>query len=538
MTDANVEHSFASKPVVAKPFPALTITMRWQSALKLGGIFAALNLLIHIVASELGQHFGYGIFRDELYYIICGRHLAWGYVDLAPMAALQARIAEALFGLKDQAELRIFSALAGSARLVLTGLLTWSLGGRRMAQVLALTVVLVAPVYLGLDGVLAMNSFESMFWMTCLFAIICIVRGSTPKWWIVFGISGGLGLLNKPSMAFFLFGVLGGLLLTPQRRILQSRWAVLAVALIFGIAMPFIVWQANRHWPMWELLYKINHDNINGNLGPVDFLYAQFGMLNMVVVLLVIPGLVWLLTARSSYHFRWIGIMYLGMIVVMMRAHAKNYYVAPVYPILFSAGAIALQQWFSGSRKTAWLSPALCCVIAIWGAVTLPLILPVFPPYATLSYARKMHLLPMTDPKDESPLPQLLADRLGWRHFVKDVAGVFLSLTPQERKETGIYCDNYGEASAIDIYGAKYRLPSAVSGHQNYFYWGSHGYTGKVLIVIGGKKQEWEKKFASVTEIERVYNPLANHYSNRPIYLCRGEYVPLSVDWPHWKNWY
>lgn len=230
--------------------------------------------------------------------------------------------------------------------------------------------------------------------------------------------------------------------------------------------------------------------------------------------------------------------MYLGMLVVMMRAHAKNYYVAPVYPILFAAGAVAFQQWFSRSRRTAWLSPALCCAIAIWGAVTVPLVLPVLPPYTTLSYGRKMHLLPLIDPKDESPLPQLLADRLGWHHFVKDVAGVFLSLPPQERKVAGIYCDNYGEASAINIYGPKYGLPLAVSGHQNYFYWGSHGYTGKVLIIIGGKKQEWEKQFASVTEIERVYNPLANHYSNRPIYLCRGEHVPLSADWPNWKDWY
>ena len=515
------------------------LRMTWQQAMQLSVFFAAISLIIQTVGSLLGQHFGYGLFGDELYYVMCGRHLAWGYVDLAPMAALQAHVSEALFGLKNQALFRIFSALAGSARVSITGVLVWLFGGRKMAQVLAMIAVLVAPVYLALDSVLAMNSFESMFWMSCLLAIIWMVRGGSLRWWIAFGVSGGLGLLNKPSMAFFLFGVLGGLLLTPERRLLRSRWALIAVALIVGIAMPFMAWQANRHWPMWELLYKINHDNLNGNLGPLAFLQEQITMFNPVSIFLTLPGLIWLLTEKSVCRFRWIGIMFLGMLVVMMRAHALNYYVAPVYPVLFAAGAVALQEWLSASRKTAWLLPALGSVVAVWGAITLPLVVPVLPPYTTVHYfAKIMYLIPKSDLPDASPLLPILSDRLGWHHFVADVATVYASLSPQERAETGIYCDNYGEASAINIYGPRYGLPTAVSGHQNYFYWGSNGYTGQVLIVIGGSKQDLQKRFASVEKIERVYNPLANHFSNRPIYLCRGEKIPLNVYWPHVKNWY
>jgi hypothetical protein len=515
------------------------LRMTWQQAMQLSLLFAALSLMIQTVGSLLGQHFGYGLFRDELYYITCGRHLAWGYVDLAPMAALQAHVSEALFGLKNQALFRIFSALAGSARVFITGILVWFLGGRRMAQALAMVAVMVAPVYLALDSVLAMNSFESMFWMSCLLAIIWIIRGGSLRRWIAFGISGGLGLLNKPSMTFFLFGVLGGLLLTPERRLLWSRWTLIAVALIVGIAMPFMVWQANRHWPMWELLYKINHDDFNGNVGPLAFLQGQITMFNSVCIFLTLPGLIWLLAAKSARRFRWIGIMFLGMLAVMMRAHALNYYVAPVYPILFAAGAVANQEWFSASRKTAWLLPALGSVIAVCGAITLPLVLPVLPPYAAAHYFAKVaYLLPNSDLANESPLLQILADRLGWHHFVTDVATVYASLPPKERAQAGIYCDNYGEASAINVYGPRHGLPTAVSGHQNYFYWGSNGYTGQVLIVIGWSKKELQKRFVSVQEIERVYNPLANHFSNRPIYLCRGEKVPLNLYWPLAKDWY
>lgn len=510
----------------------------WKNALRLAMLFAAIELSIQIIGGLLGQKFGYGLFRDELYYIMCGRHLAWGYVDLAPMAALQAHVAESIFGLHNQAMLRLFSFLAGAARVLLTGLLAWSLGGRRMAQVLAMTAVLFAPVYLGLDGVLAMNSFESFFWMGSLLTLIWMERGASPRWWILYGVLGGLGLLNKPSMAFFLFGVLGGLLLTPERRLLLNRWTLVAVALILIIPLPYILWQAHRSWPMWELLYKINHDNINGNVGPLAFLQAQIGMLNWLSIFLLLPGLAWLLLARMARNFRWIGFMYIGMLLVMMRAHAKNYYVAPVYPVLFAAGAIAWQHLFGESKKTKWLLPAWCLVMAVAGAVVLPTILPVLPPQLCLRYMRVMHLADENPAIDQSPLAPLLADRIGWHHLVADVAHVYYSLSPEDRATTGIYCDNYGEASAINVYGRKLGLPTAVSGHQNYFYWGANGYSGKILIVLGGSLKDLQSQFASVEVIQRTYNPLANHFSNRPIYLCRGEHIPLTVYWPRAKNWY
>ena len=59
-------------------------------AVRLALIFAAIKLTLHIGANLWQAHIGYGYFRDELYYIICGRHLDWGYVDHGPIVALQA----------------------------------------------------------------------------------------------------------------------------------------------------------------------------------------------------------------------------------------------------------------------------------------------------------------------------------------------------------------------------------------------------------------------------------------------------------------
>ena len=128
--------------------------------------FAAVKLALHVAANLWEAHIGYGYFRDEFYYILCGRNLAWGYVDHGPGVAVQAKLSLLLFG-KSLAGLRFLSALGGAGRVFLTGMLAWSMGGRRPAQALAMIGVLVAPQYLGTDSFLSMNSYESLFWMTC-----------------------------------------------------------------------------------------------------------------------------------------------------------------------------------------------------------------------------------------------------------------------------------------------------------------------------------------------------------------------------------
>src|SRR4051812_11103391 len=216
-----------------------------RSALVLALIFAGIKLALHIATNLWEAHIGYGYFRDEFYYLICGRHLAWGYVDHGPIVALQARFSELVFG-HSLAGIRMLSALAGAKRVLLTGLLAWALGGRRPAQALAMIGILFAPQYLGIDSYLSMNSFESACWMGCVLALILILRGWSERWcWLLFGLCGGIGLLNKPSMTFFLLALLAALLLTPQRRLLFSRWAVVGVALLILMALPNLLWQVH-----------------------------------------------------------------------------------------------------------------------------------------------------------------------------------------------------------------------------------------------------------------------------------------------------
>src|SRR5579862_1544185 len=272
---------------------------RLRSILWLALLFAAMKLLIQIIGNILAQRAGYGIFRDEMYYLVCGRHLAFGYVDQPPLVALQARLSEMLFGHSTMWSLRLISALAGAAKVFLTGILVWALGGGRRAAALAMLAVIAGGVYLGIDSYLSMNSFDPVFWMLIALALIQIVQSQSEKeirnWWIVLGLSAGLAFENKDSIVFFLFAMLAALLLTPQRRILASRWFAIAVLLIVVIALPNFLWQVHYHFPTLEWLQRVQATGKDVKLPPLPFFWGQINMLTPHNALLWITGMLWLL---------------------------------------------------------------------------------------------------------------------------------------------------------------------------------------------------------------------------------------------------
>ena len=264
-------------PPTALPIPARTPL---RTALLLAALFAALTFLAHFLSSLWGMHLGYGYFRDDLYFLVCGHHLAWGYVDQPPMVAIQARVAEMLFGLSPTG-VRILSFAAAGVTIGLTGLLAWQFGGRREAQILAMTAALAAPVLLGTSNYLSMNSFEPCFWMGSLLVVLRIAEGTaSPRAWLLFGLLTGLGLENKHSTVFFLIALLAGLLLSSQRRILFAPWCAAGVGLMLLIALPNFLWQATHQFPTYQFLSIVSHSDKNIKLPPFMFLYEQIKILH------------------------------------------------------------------------------------------------------------------------------------------------------------------------------------------------------------------------------------------------------------------
>lgn len=516
-----------------------------RDALRVAAIFAAAKLALQFALTLWTLHIGYGYFRDEFYYIACGRHLAWGYVDHGPIVAAQARLGELLFG-DSVFAIRILSAVAGAGAVFLTGMIAWAMGGRRPAQALAMFGLIVCPQYIGTDGYLSMNSFEPVFWMTCVLALVLMLRGYSQRlWWIAFGLAAGVGLLNKPSMAFFLVAVGLGLLATRQKRVLFSRWAAVGIALLIAIALPNVLWQIHNHWPTLEFLRngQVRHKNLVLGLGK--FFLAQFSMLHPVNALLWITGVISLLRAKSIRDGRWLGVAYLLFFAIMFKMHAKDYYLAAIYPALFAAGAIAWERRFAGSRAVQRdrivAFPVFEAVLLVTSLIILPMSSPVLRPAAWVRYTTALHLHgDKLETASTGPLPQFYADRFGWDELTTDVVSTYRSLTPEDQRRVCIVVNNYGEAGAIDLLGHKMEpsMPPTVANQNSYWMWGTHGCSWDVVIAVSDSPPaDFADRYESVQVIGRLDNPYAMPFEHKYVYLFRRRKPAMKVVWADWKDY-
>ena len=494
---------------------------------------AALKLAIHLLLANR-----YGYFRDELYFLDCGRHLDWGYVDHAPMIGLVARLALLLGG--SLPALRLFPAVAGALLVVLAGLIAWRLGGGRFAQGLAALAVLVAPIYLGSDSLMTMNAFEPLFWMGCVYVLIRVAQDADPRLWIALGALAGLGVMNKHSTIFFLAALTAGIAATPLRRHLATRWPWLGAGVAFLIVLPNLVWQARHDFATLEDLRNVAQSGKNVVLGPGDFLAQQALLLHPILLPLWIAGLLWLLAARGGRD-RALGWTYLVFLPMMFVLKAKNYYVAPIYPLLLAAGAVALESALeraSSLRGRLWPKAAIAAIVSAAGAVTAPIVLPLLPPERYVAYEQALGVSPpKTEVNHAGPLPQMFGDQFGWPELVAEVARIYHALPPDERARCAIFAGNYGEAGAIDLFGPQYGLPPAISGHQTYFLWGPHGFRGDVLIGLQRSRDDMDRRCTSVEMAGEHFHPWGMAEENWPIYVCRGLRTPLTELWPQTKHW-
>ncbi|MGB8341130.1 MAG: glycosyltransferase family 39 protein, partial [Chthoniobacterales bacterium] len=356
--------------------------------------------------------------------------------------------------------------------------------------------------------------------------------------WIWFGVMVGLGLQNKHSMAFFAAAIVIAILFTPERRQFRQKWIWLAGLVAFAIALPNVLWQIKHGWPTWVLLNNIAHSNKNVVLTPLQFVAQQFTLMNPMTAPLWLGGLIWSLFARDGRRFRVIGLTYLIALAEFILLHGKNYYLGPAYPMLFAAGGVAAERVFA--LRLRWPRPALALAMLASAAVLSPIVLPILPPERLLAYMRALHFkVPKTETSFTAALPQLYADQFGWKEMARSVARVYDSLSPEEQKHVAIFCQDYGQAGAIDFFGPKYGLPPALSGHQNYFYWGPGKYTGEIMIVLDDEATDEREQFRSVEDRGRVESsPWAMPGEQRQhIYVCRDLKGGLRDLWPKVRKW-
>jgi len=483
---------------------------------------AGVNLLLH-----LATHHRYGYERDELYFIACARHAAWGYVDHPPLVPWIARVAGSFFDY-SLFGLRLFPVVALTAGLVLTGLMARRLGGGRFAQGLAGLSFLIAPLYLRLGTFLNIPSFEVFFWCLAVYLLIVILREDRPGLWPWVGVAVGLGLLNKHSMLLFGFSLAVGLLLCPARRYLRSGWLWLAGAIALTISLPNLVWQIVHGFPTLEFIRNLNRD-VMSEVSLRDFLMGQVLYMHPFLVPIWLAGLWWTLFSADGRPYRLLGWIFLVTFAVLLAAKSKVYYLAPAFPMLLASGAVAIERW-SDQLKRRWLRFAIPSLLTIGGLVFLPLSLPVLP-IDTLDRLIARASLGMVE--DPFELTEHFHKEFGWESQVAVVARVYRGLSEADRERAAILAGNYGEAGAIDFFGPRYGLPESISGHYSYYLWGPRGASGEVVIAFGVPRDVLDGIFARVEEVARIHHPRALPLEDDlPVYLCAEPRLPLPQAWP------
>ncbi len=492
---------------------------------------AAFGVALHAVA--IGS---YGIFRDELYYIACGRHLAWGYVDHPPGVALFARIAEALFGTRPEG-LRILPILAGGVVVFLAGRIAKDLRGGRFAEALASLATLAAPVFLFNFHYLSMNVLDALVWTLAGWVLLKILRGGDPRLWLLFGAITGLGLENKISVAFLGAGVVVGLLLTPERRLLANRWPWIGGALALALFAPHLLWQAANGWPLFEFVANATaHKNVH--YGPLAFLAKQVMQVHPFTFPLWLGALAWCAFAEGGRRYRAIAVAYVAIFALLVAQGGKPYYLAPIYPLLFALGAFAFSRWLA-SRKLVWPKAAILVLLAAGGAITAPLTLPILPVETFIRYQAALGETPSSSENHRmGRLPQHFADMHGWEGLAATVGQVWQQIPEAERSRCAIFGQNYGEAGAIEVLGDRYDLPDAISGHNNYYLWGPRGADGSCMIVIVDDQATLAKLFRQV-RLGAIYEcqNCMPYESGLNIHLCRGLKGRIADLWPRVKHY-
>ena len=477
----------------------------------------------------------YGFFRDELYYVACSEHLAWGYIDQPPLIALIAWISRHLLG-NSLAAFRVFPVLAAAGTVFLTGRLAGELGGGRMAQFVAAVAILFAPLYLAFDSILTMNAFEPLFWLACACISVRIANGGSPKLWLLFGAISGVGLQNKHTMAVFGFAVVLGFLLSGDLRPFRTRWIWLGGLIALAIAFPNLFWEARHGWPQIEVVRNAQQFK-NVAIGPLRFIGEQVLFYSPVTLPLWLGGLGWLFFSRAAKCFRFLAWAYLAILAIFIFGEGKSYYPMGAYPMLMAAGGVAFEG-FARTPDRRVLRVAYPVLIVLAGLFTLPFGVPVLPVETFLRYSNALpyaHEV-KTERDSTAPLPQNYADMVGWDNVATSVARIYHALPDDERVGCAILAGNYGEAGAIDYFGPALGLPKAISGHNSYFDWGPRNYSGGCVILIGEEGSEFRKYFGDVQQVAAVDSPLAMPTEQHvPIYLCRKPRGSMAELWPHFR---
>jgi hypothetical protein len=479
--------------------------------------------LVVIAGVKFGIHLAtdgaYGFQRDEMYYIISGQHPALGYVDYPPVAPMLAWLNTTIFGISPWT-LRLFPALAGAGVVFLAGMCAREMGGGRGISILASLVTLMSPLLLGANWLFQTVTFDQLTWLIAIYLLLRILHTGNGRIFILLGIDIGIGLETKLTILALCAGIVVAILASRDLRpFLGTRYPWIGVVIAFALFAPNLAWQIANAFP--SLTYIRNHSADISHSGGILTFIADFILYTGPLILpLWVAGLIYLC---RDQRLRPMGMLTVVAILVLL-PEGKAYYPAPTIPLVLAAGCIVVGGIVSNARRrrmTALVVAGACIQLA----ALLPVILPIVP----TASLHKFNL---------DKLRQDFADTVGWPDLASQVGAVYNGLPASQRATTSILASNYGEAGAVDIYGASEHLPQAISAQLTFWYWKPAELDATTLVTVGFNPKDIAFFCGTVTRAGTVVMPdsVANQEADTPILICTNLRESIAAAWPSLRN--
>jgi hypothetical protein len=472
---------------------------------------------------ELAVAGRYGYTRDELYFIACGHHLSFGYVDQPALVPLLARLSQVLFGTSLLA-LRIIPALCLGTIVTLTAAISRHFGAGRTGQVLAGLAAATSGEYLAAAHVLTTTFFDYTCWAITLYLVARLVVSEDVRWWAAIGLSVGVGLDAKWNIGFLVVGLCAGFVLTPARRLMRSTWFVGGVVIALAVGSPDFIWQALHGWPNFPVF-----DALQGAAGHNRAIFWpwQIAYTGIALVPLWIAGLVWCFRSQASHHLRPLAWAAAFVFLATFAAGGKPYYAGGVFVVLFAAGSVRLEEILGSFRPGQHVRRRVGMVTAamvVSGTLMLPLAIPVLP--ASSFEATAMRTL-------DYP-----ADDVNWPALIGLVSHEYHSLPASKRPVTALLAGAYSQAAAIDLYGSRLGLPTAYSGQNSFWLWGPPPAADRSALTVGLPASLLRREFTSVRVVAWLDNVGIGFSGGRePIILVSGMRSSWVRAWPAFRDY-
>ncbi len=485
-------------------------------------------LLLMLCAIKLSIHgignWNYGFHRDELLHLSVGQALDWGYMEFPPMIALLGRLGSSLFGF-SLGGIRLLPTLAGMGILLLACSIARLMGGKRASVFLCGMAVLSFLPYYRNHTLFQPVAFDQFFWVLGFYFLARYFKNEGPRNLLFWGISLGLGMMNKYTMAVWALGVFIGLFFYRKGKVWRSLEWYIGGLIALIMVLPNVLWQAQHGFPEWLHLKLLRENQLQG-ITAWDFLAGQF--VYPLTTTLALIGLLALLLYKPLRNFRALGVSVLSILTFMAALHSRDYYIFGAYPVLFAAGSVWIEKQIP--QAPVW-NYAIAGLLFIWILPDLPRAIPILP------IQDYIHYRGLEKVEGRYELTSDYADMFGWEEQVALVDSVYQSLRPDEKKNCVIWAENYGEAGALKILGKKYGLPDPISRHGSFWLWGYQSSDAAVWISLGNERPSVEFVFEDIQLVKMITHPYAiGEENNIPLYICRKPKIDIAAWWAGYET--